>query len=150
MGTFAEEVEVADRATSTPMVERMRKAQQDRLTLAHALVGQAMIETGRGSAGFAAANAALRCVEVRNRLEEYGAEPDQDLGVEVEGLTAIELSPADTVSSSPRDLLDRALTVLEEVPAAEVPVGLDGVWGMIAGTIAVLDDAETANRGNHS
>ena len=56
MGTFAEEVEVADRATSTPMVERMRKAQQDRLTLAHALVGQAMIETGRGSAGFAAAN----------------------------------------------------------------------------------------------
>ena len=150
MGTFMEKVWAVEHAGFTPMVERMGQAQQDRLTLAHALVGQAMVETGRRSSSFAASNAALRCVEIRNRLEECGAEPDQDLGAGIEGLTAIELSPARAASSSPGGLLDRALTVLEEIPAAEVPVGLDGVWGMIAGTIAVLDDAETADRGNHS
>lgn len=104
--------------------------QPDRLSLAHALVGQALIRIGERSSSLASARLVLKCEEIRDRLEECGAQPDPGLSTDEVG------------QQSPAELLQDALDALEEIPTAQHPPFLDAVWPMIAGVLVELDDSE--------
>ncbi|WP_460467469.1 hypothetical protein [Calidifontibacter terrae] len=106
----------------------------EQLSIAHALVGHAMLQTGQ-QAGSASAAIWAQCQEIRNRLEDCGAEPDPYLREEDAG-------------NEPAQLLNAALDALEEIPQDQRPVFLSAVWPMVAGVLLLLPELEGAGDGH--
>lgn len=107
---------------------------QEQVSIAHALLGFVMRQADQSPQG---SNVGLRCWEIRNDLEKFGAGEDPDLLL-------------DEADRPPGDLLEDALDALEAIPAAEFPPGLGVVVPMIVAVQLRLPYLEEAGVGDDS
>lgn len=107
---------------------------QEQVSIAHALMGFVMRQADQSPQG---SNIGLRCWEIRNELEEFGAGEDPDLLL-------------DEADRPPGELLEDALDALEAIPAAEFPPGLGVVVPMIVAVQLRLPYLEEAGVGDDS
>lgn len=110
---------------------------EEQVAIAHALIGQVMSQADHAPRG---SNIALRCWEIRNELEDFGAGDDPDVLV----------APADHAAERPMmgELLEDALDALEAIPDPVFPPGLGVVVPMIVAVQLRLPQLEEAAGGD--